>query len=251
VTGGDRFRALAPNLVAASQVFRVLRRQWRSLGEAGADRRSVDELLHESADRLLLLIDDRKVADVSASVGPLSASQRREEIVPFLERVERLRPRRVCEIGTAGGGTLYLLTRVADPRAVIVWVDIAVPWFTARARSRLARADQRVEGVIANSHDPATKTRVERLLRGEPLDVLFIDGDHSYDGVAADFELYRPLVRPGGMIGLHDINADQDAAHAVSGDVPRFWSELKGSYPTEELVASGRGDGYGIGIVYV
>jgi predicted O-methyltransferase YrrM len=246
-----RFRALAPNLVAAAQVFRVLRRQWRSLGAAGKDPRSVMELVRESPDRQLLLIDEREVAEVTASPAPLAASQRRDEIVPFLERVERVRPRRICEIGTAGGGTLYLLTRVADPHAVIVWVDLAVPWFAAQARSRLARDGQRVEGVVGDSHDPSTRTRVEQLLGGEPLDVLFIDGDHSYEGVSTDFELYRPLVRPGGIVAFHDINPDDDAAHAVSGDVPRFWTELTRSFRTEELVASSQADGYGIGIVYV
>ena len=47
-------------------------------------------------------------------------------------------------------------------------------------------------------------------LAGRPLDVLFIDGDHSYDGVASDFAAYGPLVRQGGLIGFHDIVAQPD-----------------------------------------
>jgi len=33
---------------------------------------------------------------------------------------------------------------------------------------------------------------------------LHIDGDHSYDGVKSDWELYSPKVRPGGYITIHD-----------------------------------------------
>jgi len=42
-------------------------------------------------------------------------------------------------------------------------------------------------------------------LNGEPLDFLFIDGDHTYEGVKRDFEMYSPLVRNGGIIAFHDI----------------------------------------------
>lgn len=38
----------------------------------------------------------------------------------------------------------------------------------------------------------------------EPLDVLYIDGDHTYSGVKADFELHYPAVKPGGVIFFHD-----------------------------------------------
>ena len=240
-----------PNVLASAQVFRLLRRQWRSLGKAGRDDRPLSELVRESGDGLLLEIAGSETADVRASLAPLVASQRRGELLPFLERVERLRPRRICEIGTAGGGTLFLLTRVAAPDAVLVYVDLELPWFAERARARLGRAEQRVVGLAGDSHDPATRERVVHELAGEPLDVLFIDGDHSYDGVKDDFELYAPLVRSGGIVALHDVNPDTDAAHAISGDVPRFWVELQRTHRTEGLVASQKPDGYGIGIVYV
>lgn len=243
-------QARLPNLLAAAQVFRLLRRQWRSMGAAGQDARPLAEVVRETGDGLLLEIAGRQTADVHASPAPLVASQRRDELLPFLERVERLRPRRICEIGTAGGGTLFLLTRVAAADAIVVYVDLELPWFAERARARLARNGQRVVGITGDSHDPATRDRVVEALRDEPLDVLFIDGDHTYEGVKADFDLYARLVRPGGIVALHDINPDHDAAHAISGEVPRFWEELKRTHRTEELIVSSNPDGYGIGIVY-
>lgn len=38
------------------------------------------------------------------------------------------------------------------------------------------------------------------------VDLVFIDGDHTYAGVQADLEAYLPLVRPGGLIAGHDFN---------------------------------------------
>ena len=38
----------------------------------------------------------------------------------------------------------------------------------------------------------------------EPLELLFIDGDHSYDGAKADFDRWSAFVRDGGHVLFHD-----------------------------------------------
>ena len=38
----------------------------------------------------------------------------------------------------------------------------------------------------------------------EAIDLLFIDGDHSYDGVTSDLKAYLPKVKAGGTVLLHD-----------------------------------------------
>lgn len=38
-----------------------------------------------------------------------------------------------------------------------------------------------------------------------PIDLLFLDGDHSYEGVRADFLAWAPKVRPGGVLCMHDV----------------------------------------------
>lgn len=43
-----------------------------------------------------------------------------------------------------------------------------------------------------------------RAMNKEPLDLVFIDADHSYEGCRADFEAWAPLVRPGGFVAFHD-----------------------------------------------
>ncbi len=40
----------------------------------------------------------------------------------------------------------------------------------------------------------------------EPLDLVFIDGDHSYECVRQDIDSWMPKVRPGGILAGHDYN---------------------------------------------
>lgn len=54
------------------------------------------------------------------------------------------------------------------------------------------------------------------------IDLLHIDGDHSYSGVSSDFNTWVAAVRPGGAIMFHDI-------YAFPNDVGKFFSELEGN----------------------
>lgn len=67
------------------------------------------------------------------------------------------------------------------------------------------------------------------------IDVLFIDGDHSFNGVKSDFELYSPLVKTGGYIIFDDYN-DKQHSPAVKPAVDEIVSiiteyEIIGTIP--------------------
>jgi predicted O-methyltransferase YrrM len=246
----------APDLATVVWAYVMLRRQRAAHAAAGRDGRPLEELFSQTPDGRFLELRGHDLLDVRVAPGPVIASQKYDELIPFLERARALRPRRICEIGTSAGGTLYALTRIAESDAVIVSVDLTIPLATRSARARLARPGQRVVSLEGDSHDEATRAAVEEAAGRQPIDVLFIDGDHSYDGVRADFELYSSLVRPGGIIGLHDVNEDFASRHdvqtvSISGEVPRFWRELKEHHRTEELISDPEQDGYGIGLVFV
>jgi hypothetical protein len=52
-------------------------------------------------------------------------------------------------------------------------------------------------------------------------DILFIDGDHSYEGVKKDFELYSNLLSPKGVILLHDTDPDYESSLIISEDAKK------------------------------
>ena len=42
------------------------------------------------------------------------------------------------------------------------------------------------------------------ILGNKKLDMLFIDGDHNFEGVYADYHIYSSFVKKGGIIAFHD-----------------------------------------------
>ncbi len=177
------------------------------------------------------------------------------ELSALGEILAELRPERALEIGTARGGTLLFLTRLASPHATIVSVDLPGGMFgggyNARRKwfyQRFARRRQRLFPFQVDSHSVEALQSVKAALENQPLDYLFIDGDHTYEGVTKDFEMYGPLVRKGGLIAFHDIV--EGPSEAVGG-VPQFWREIKPRYRHREIINDPLQGGYGIGILYV
>jgi predicted O-methyltransferase YrrM len=194
----------------------------------------------------------------------ITSWQRKAEIVDLLRLLDKTRPRRMVEIGTAMGGTLFMLTQVAAPDATIVSVDLPggrlggassavrnrYPQWRARLYRGFGLDKQSVHVIRADSHEVATVEEVRRRLPDGKADFLFIDGDHSYDGVRRDFELYSPLAAAGGLVAFHDIVPSGPGKHGDPGDVPAFWSELRKEQTVEaEFVEDWDWGSCGIGII--
>jgi hypothetical protein len=116
------------------------------------------------------------------------------------------------------------------------------------------RPGLRLSLIDGASQAARTRRRVAHVLDGRRLDVLFIDGDHSYEGAARDFLLYRHLVRPEGIIAFHDIVPDSFTRSGIrtpgyAGDVPRVWSEISSCYSSQEFIDAPDQDGAGIGLL--
>ncbi|MGD0123750.1 MAG: class I SAM-dependent methyltransferase [Terriglobia bacterium] len=190
------------------------------------------------------------VIDLVLGNHSFRAGQVAEELRGLGEIVASRPPQRALEIGTADGGTLLFLTRLAAPRATIVSVDLPEGYDGLRAwfYKRFARRNQQLLLVRGDSHNSKTLDRVNDALMGQQVDYLFIDGDHSYEGVKRDFEMYTPVVRKGGLIAFHDI---VDGVPELVGGVPRFWREIKSQFRHIELIKEPHQGGYGIGVLYV
>ena len=217
------------------------------------------ELGHRA--RQVIRIGGRVVTDgltplglARAAIQRHGALQRTWELQSLIAEIRRLRPSVVVEIGTHRGGTLVCWAMVSGDHAHLVSIDLPSPLEgmgttdrdLAHVRSVL-RAGQQLTAIRADSHQPSTLAALRAALDGRAVDFLWIDGDHSDAGVRQDFSMYSPLVRAGGLIAFHDINASVDVP---GNQVHGFWQELKGRHTTREYVdRDWPGGGMGIGVV--
>ena len=173
---------------------------------------------------------------------PNNPQQNKEEFDWLLDRMAGARS--ILEIGSCLGLSLRHFAKRLAPGAKIRSIDAGVCYdlkdgkpvkFVNAPYLLLTIQDLDNSGfdatvMIGNSTWPQV---VEWARERGPYDFIFIDGDHSYEGVKSDFENYAPM---GKLIGLHDI------AHQTY-DVHRYWTELKSRYWTQEKIASEKGTG--------
>ena len=212
---------------------RQMRRTGRELRKAARRARTLDDVVAAAF----------ATAGKPVEIAPL---QVRTELTRLAEIVSAERPRRVLEIGTGSGGTLYALTWAAPPGAQLLSIDLTVYPTERRLLYRTFAGGRRVDAWAADSHLEETRDRVAAHFGHEPLDLVFIDGDHTYESVRRDYELYAPLVRAAGIVAFHDI---VEGPYEAVGEVPRFWREVRSELAsTVELVESWGQGGFGIGV---
>lgn len=179
--------------------------------------------------------------------APVPLLQHEQEFAELLRLFDRERPRVVLEIGSLYGGTLWHWLRRPWVERVVS-VDLPPPDGPDHPRAAVEAcrglwagwAGGRLAAIVGDSRDPATRAAAAAALAGVPADWLHIDGGHEYETVRGDWEAYSPLVRPGGVVAIHDV--------AGLPAVRRFWREVRADRRAEEIKAPG---GWGYGVVYV
>lgn len=181
--------------------------------------------------------------------------QVKSEISNLLQLVKKTDAKIIMEIGTAFGGTLFLLTKAASSNCIFISLDLpggkfggGYPWWKIPLYKAFGKGDQKIHLIRKDSHQLETVKEIEKILNGKKIDFLFIDGDHTYEGVKRDFELYFGLVKTGGFIGLHDIVRVDTNLHPGC-NVDRFWNELKNKYNHQEFVENYEQGWAGIGVI--
>jgi cephalosporin hydroxylase len=137
------------------------------------------------------------------------AWQKPEEFEQLLDLLISRPPRVVIEVGAGRGGAFWAFCQVAAPGALLISVDQGDVDNAFCATIEMLRdhamPDQRVICIRGDSQQARTAGGVSVALVGGLADFLFLDADHRYDAVCRDHFLYSQFVRPGGLIGLHDI----------------------------------------------
>ena len=175
---------------------------------------------------------------IVAAAMQAGALQKADELEELYPHVAKLAPKSIIEIGCDAGGTLKYWTSFTPD---VLGIDLPTgnwgtprPLVTHGATVILGNSHNNVVADMATAwvaRYPTTTIKRDPNILGQPYycDLLFIDGDHTYDGVKKDYEWYGDLVRPGGMIVFQDI-VEHDRKLHPDVDVHRFWKELSAEF---------------------
>jgi MMP 1-O-methyltransferase len=144
------------------------------------------------------------------------------ELFSLANKIESLKPV-ICEIGVWKGKSSYVFaSAVKEKKGVVYSIDpfngegdcASVDAY----RDEIKKLDVTL---IKNFENTLSKYGLLQYVKVLPflsedarknfyeskIDFLFIDGNHDYASVSRDYELWAPLISPGGIIALHDVGA--------------------------------------------
>lgn len=162
---------------------------------------------------------------------PVIILQDPQELEAILLLYRKLRPKRVLEIGSLYGGSLWHWIQVSNPGTVIVSVDkipsnknhkVSVVLEKHKLWAGWAETAQvELVQIIGNSNDIEIIQSVKEF---QPFDFIFVDGGHDYKTVNMDYQLYYPMLNKGGVMAFHDIAAPDENTYGI--DVGRWWRDM-------------------------
>lgn len=186
------------------------------MAEKALEVRCVDDFCFEKSKRSLLafMSSEKNLCDISGTafnycgMGPYKSIrplQIPSEIEILTEKVKEISPLQLVEIGTAEGGSLYIFSRYLESCQRIISIDLPKRDSLMKEKFFGLFGDNNKYFLYGDSHSEKIVNSLSRILKSDKIDFLFIDGDHSYEGVKRDFSVYKKFVSNGGIIALHDI----------------------------------------------
>lgn len=142
-------------------------------------------------------------------------------------------PRAIVELGTHIGGSFFAMCQAVQDRGLATEIYAVDTW---QGDPHAGFYGEEVyEGVvrILASCFPGRPFHLLRMLFSEAverfadgsLDLIHIDGLHTYEAVAEDLRTWLPKLRPDGVILFHDVAPDCGYGSA------KFWQEVASRYP--------------------
>jgi predicted O-methyltransferase YrrM len=134
------------------------------------------------------------------------ASLRFDEAALLFGLVRSLGPATIAELGRYKGGSTFVMAAAMAEGSELWSYDLHLHGPEGPRGEDLDRElagaleryglDRGVRLLVADTRTAEQPPR--------PCDLVFVDGDHSYEGARADFERWRGVVRPGGHLLFHD-----------------------------------------------
>ena len=177
----------------------------------------------------------KKEYDLGVNHNPrgLESSEGSLEYIEVYRWMKELSLVGFIEIGSAFGGSFHLWSTLISGKKISVdmvptgqYPKTLTPELVHQRNNIWHKHFTDVHCIQGNSQLLTTAALVEDALNGNLVDWLYIDAEHTYEGVKADFKMYKHLVRPGGYVGFHDINMliSDDGHHRAGTGV--YWNEI-------------------------
>jgi hypothetical protein len=169
--------------------------------------------------------------------------------IPFAYlAIDLLRPRRLVELGTHSGNSYLAFCQAAGALKLACQFRAVDDW---RGDEHALRYGEQIYQSLRSRHDPLYG-EFSQLLRARfddavgqfddgSIDLLHIDGLHTYEAVRHDFESWLPKLSDRAVVLLHDTEV-----HEREFGVARFFDELAMRYP-----CFGFRQSHGLGVVAV
>ena len=142
--------------------------------------------------------------------------------------VRRLKPRKVIEIGRYKGGSTLTIAAAMNGQGEFWSIDLGEKEARLHHRGTNRTFDDEIRDICARFGLSVSlvvgDSRTIQVETGE-VDLVFIDGDHSYEGVKSDFERFGRRVKVGGAV-LFDDACDEAVFHTHSESVGKLIQEI-------------------------
>jgi len=171
------------------------------------------------------------------------------EHIPFaMFLVDILRPGTIVELGTHAGDSYCAFCQVVNELglqtrcyAIDTWEgDKHAGFYGAEVLEDLRMYHDALYGSFSSLIQSTFDAALEHFTDGS-IDLLHIDGYHSYEAVKHDFESWLPKLSSRAVVVLHDTNV-----HEREFGIRRFWDEIRQEYPHFEFL-----HGHGLGVLAI
>jgi|GEM_PF-719672 predicted O-methyltransferase YrrM len=140
----------------------------------------------------------------------------------------------ILQIGGEFGRSASVFCQAAKPDVSIGTIDLFPNDLLTIHRDNLAEAGfaNRSVQYVGDSKSVFKTKKLAALLK-KGIDLLFIDGDHSYEGAKADIDNYTGSILSGGIVAIHDcVTPDNHLPHYLHFEVQKAaneWQDKVGS----------------------
>lgn len=162
--------------------------------------------------------------------------------------VRNVKPKKIVELGTHYGTSFWSFCQAVKDGELDTELNAIDTWKGEKHSGFYGEEVFETVKQIKNEYYSKLKINLIRKTFDEALvdfedksvDILHIDGLHTYEAVKHDFENWFSKVKDDGIILLHDTFINRD-----DFGVYKFWEELKKNYVTVEFFHS-----FGLGIIF-